>query len=105
MDAPFAIAIGVLLVVALDLAALRFGCDSRRWVREMPGAGDGCGVRRPPLPRAHDPPVRPLARPLRLTGRGDAARATAPPRRGPLRLHPPTSATGYARLDLAALGK
>ena len=31
----------VFLFVVLDVAALRFGCDSRRWVREMPLGSDG----------------------------------------------------------------
>jgi hypothetical protein len=30
----------VFLFIVLDVAALRFGCDSRRWVREMPFGPD-----------------------------------------------------------------
>ena len=30
----------VFLFVVRDVAALRFGCDSRRWVREMPFGSD-----------------------------------------------------------------
>ena len=99
----------LLALVILDLAVLRFGWDSRSGAREMPGAGDRCGKRRPPFPRASDRTRRRLVwsssvpnHALHFPGRDWA---TAPPLQGLLRLRPPASAIGYARLDLAALGK
>lgn len=35
----------VFLFVVLDIAALRFGYDSRRWVREMPFVSDAVSTR------------------------------------------------------------
>ena len=45
----------VLSFVALDVAALRFGCDSRTLIRELPNAGDIEQTRPHPEPD-HPPP-------------------------------------------------
>jgi hypothetical protein len=66
----------VFLFIVLDVAALRFGCDSRRWVREMPFGFDavislpGAGRqlrRRWRIAPQHEPMIspRPWHQPLR----------------------------------------
>ena len=105
MDAPFAVGAGLLLIVALDLAALRFGYDSRNGVREMPGQGDGGSASAPRIRVSRGLWAQPALWALRSARVTGAEWAVAPPLHGLLRLRSPGSATGFARLDLSALGK
>ncbi len=101
----------VLIIIALDVAALRFSVDSRSLTRELPLPGDpvvrispdiGRHVRamqtREAL-RDHELRIRPA--PLRtLTPIARAQRLSRP-----FRPHIASDAYGYPRFDIAAAGK
>lgn len=101
----------VFLFVALDVAALRFGCDSRSMSRELPLPGDAA-VR---IPHGTGHRLRVLLSPERL---GNAARrarpapsyAPAPSARAqrsrrPFRPYIAGDVYAYPRFDMAAVGK
>lgn len=93
----------VFLFVVLDVAALRFGCDSRRWVRELPLAGD-VTIARPRLPTPRMRP-RETAGAQTWAGRRAAAAALRPAAAKPFRPAIRRDVLCFEQLDLAATGK
>ena len=110
-DGVLAILGFVLIFVALDVAALRFGHDSRSMARELPLPGEG-GVR---IPRGTLHRVRTLLTP-RTVGEDPRPSRAAPSRslapiaraqrsRRAFRPRVTGDVDAYPRLDLAAVGK
>jgi hypothetical protein len=93
----------VAILVLLDVAALRFGEDSRTWTRELPQAGDAA----PPFPRRPRFRLRPARARL---GQGWTVapirdlRIAERPWPTPTRPFVPRPVC-YQRFDLAAAGK
>ena len=93
----------VFLFVVLDVAALRFGHDSRGWARELPLAGD-VTITRPRLPALR---IRSRAARVaqRWTGRRAVAVVLQPTVAKPFRPPVPREVLCFQRFDLAAAGK
>jgi hypothetical protein len=93
----------VLIFVALDVLALRFGQDSRRWVREMPIGTDAVlSLPRPPTLRLRH---RTGCMPQRWTGCLAAAVVLHPGGVNPFRPPAPRDVMCFQRIDLVAAGK
>lgn len=101
----------VLLFVALDLAALRFGQDSRSMAREMPLSGDA-GIRLPPgigrrprAPLAAESREHHAPRAWPALSHAPAAIVRSHRSGKPFRPYLAGGAYAYPRFDMAAVGK
>lgn len=104
MDSGVLEILGLLLVfIVLDVAALRFGHDSRGRAREMPLAGD-VTITRPRLPT-----IRIWSRATEASQASAGRRSAAVPiqtaKTKPFRPLIPRDVLCFERLDLAAVGK